>query len=145
MTIPYTCMVQVFTKRCTSLGFSGQGEDYYEMLRSTDKNRSIYQSQGLIGLELEAFLEHVESCRDCYDELETYYIISVGMRYLEEENLESYNIPKMLQEDIHTRKQQVKRRNIFRKSAVFLGVLFIIAALILLLSYLGHLELPELF
>lgn len=89
----------------------------------------------MIGLELEAFLEHVESCRDCYDELETYYIISVGMRYLEEENLESYNIPKMLQEDIHTRKQQVKRRNIFRKSAVFLGVLFIIAALILLLSY----------
>ena len=79
------------------------------------------------------------------NELETYYIISVGMRYLEEENLESYNIPKMLQEDIHTRKQQVKRRNIFRKSAVFLGVLFIIAALILLLSYLGHLELPELF
>ena len=92
------------------------------------------------------------------DELEN-YVIALGIRgykkwqeswirrpkYLEEENLESYNIPKMLQEDIHTRKQQVKRRNIFRKSAVFLGVLFIIAALILLLSYLGHLELPELF
>ena len=72
-------------------------------------------------------------------------IISVGMRYLEEENLESYNIPKMLQEDLHTRERQVRRRNIFRKTAVFLGVLFFIVLLVLVLSYLGHQELPRLF
>ena len=62
-----------------------------------------YINHTLNGRELEEFLEHVTSCQECYDELETYYIISVGMRYLEEENLESYNIPKMLQEDLHTR------------------------------------------
>ena len=65
-----------------------------------------YIDHTLSGRELEEFLEHVKSCRECYDELETYYIISVGMRYLEEENLESYNIPKMLQEDLHTRERQ---------------------------------------
>ena len=95
--------------------------------------------------ELEEFLEHVTSCQECYDELETYYIISVGMRYLEEENLESYNIPKMLQEDLHTRERRVRRRNILRKTAVLLGVLFFIVILVLGLSYLGHLELPRLF
>ena len=104
-----------------------------------------YIDHTLSGRELEEFLEHVKSCRECYDELETYYIISVGMRYLEEENLESYNIPKMLQEDLHTRERQVRRRNIFRKTAVFLGVLFFIVLLVLMLSYLGHLELPRLF
>ena len=78
-----------------------------------------YIDHTLSGRELEEFLEHVKSCRECYDELETYYIISVGMRYLEEENLESYNIPKMLQEDLHTRERQVRRRNIFRKTDVF--------------------------
>lgn len=103
-----------------------------------------YIDHTLSGRELEEFLEHVKSCRECYDELETYYIISVGMRYLEE-NLESYNIPKMLQEDLHTRERQVRRRNIFRKTAVFLGVLFFIVLLVLVLSYLGHLELPRLF
>ena len=104
-----------------------------------------YIDYTLSGRELEEFLEHVKSCRECYDELETYYIISVGMRYLEEENLESYNIPKMLQEDLHTRERQVRRRNIFRKTAVFLGVLFFIVLLVLVLYYLGHLELPRLF
>ena len=43
-----------------------------------------YIDHTLSGRELEEFLEHVKSCRECYDELETYYIISVGMRYLEE-------------------------------------------------------------
>ena len=83
-----------------------------------------YINHTLNGRELEEFLEHVTSCQECYDELETYYIISVGMRYLEEENLESYNIPKMLQEDLHTRERRVRRRNILRKTAVLLGVAF---------------------
>ena len=74
-----------------------------------------YINHTLNGRELEEFLEHVTSCQECYDELETYYIISVGMRYLEEENLESYNIPKMLQEDLHTRERRVRRRNISGK------------------------------
>lgn len=104
-----------------------------------------YINHTLNGRELEEFLEHVTSCQECYDELETYYIISVGMRYLEEENLESYNIPKMLQEDLHTRERRVRRRNILRKTAVLLGVLFFIVILVLGLSYLGHLELPRLF
>ena len=86
-----------------------------------------YIDHTLSGRELEEFLEHVKSCRECYDELETYYI------------------PKMLQEDLHTRERQVRRRNIFRKTAVFLGVLFFIVLLVLVLSYLGHLELPRLF
>ena len=103
-----------------------------------------YINQTLNGRELEEFLEHVTSCQECYDELETYYIISVGMRYLEEENLESYNIPKMLQEELHTRERRVRRRNILRKTAGLLGVLFFIVILVLGLSYLGHLELPRL-
>ena len=91
-----------------------------------------YINHTLNGRELEEFLEHVTSCQECYDELETYYIISVGMRYLEEE-------------DLHTRERRVRRRNILRKTAVLLGVLFFIVILVLGLSYLGHLELPRLF
>ena len=29
--------------------------------------------------QLEAFLEHIASCRDCYDELEVYYMIRTGL------------------------------------------------------------------
>ena len=34
-----------------------------------------YINHTLNGRELEEFLEHVTSCQECYDELETYYII----------------------------------------------------------------------
>ena len=45
--------------------------------------------------ELEEFLEHVKQCKECYEELEIHYIISIGMKYLEGENPESYDILKM--------------------------------------------------
>lgn len=102
-----------------------------------------YINHTLTGHELEEFLEHIESCKECYDELETYYIISVGIKYLEEEKVETYNIPTMLKEDLHARKRQLKRNNMFCRIAVFLGVLFFVIFFILCLSYLGQLELPQ--
>ena len=83
-----------------------------------------YINHTLNGRELEEFLEHVTSCQECYDELETYYIISVGMRYLEEENLESYNIPKMLQEDLHTRDGRCEGEIFSGKQRFFLVCFF---------------------
>ena len=34
--------------------------------------------------ELENFLEHVENCPSCYDELETYFIVHAAMQQLDE-------------------------------------------------------------
>ena len=34
--------------------------------------------------ELESFLEHVEECSSCYDELETYFIVHKAMEQLDE-------------------------------------------------------------
>ena len=36
--------------------------------------------------QTERFIEHVEQCSDCYDELEVYYIVMVGVKQLDEEN-----------------------------------------------------------
>lgn len=33
--------------------------------------------------QLEGFLEHIENCQDCYDELEVYYMITIGLMQLE--------------------------------------------------------------
>ena len=38
--------------------------------------------------ELEDFLEHVESCSSCYDELETYFIVHEAMLQLNEDEAE---------------------------------------------------------
>lgn len=62
-----------------------------------------YINNNLSYKDLEDFLTHIQTCPDCYDELEIYYTISAGMKYLEEEQLESYNIPQMLKTDLKKR------------------------------------------
>lgn len=44
-----------------------------------------YINQELTIEELEAFIEHVKTCRECREELEIYYIAMVGVRQLDSE------------------------------------------------------------
>ena len=41
--------------------------------------------------DLEEFLEHVENCPSCYDELETYFIVHAAMQQLDENGEEVYS------------------------------------------------------
>ena len=45
-----------------------------------------YINDSLSIKETEEFLAHIRECPECYDELETYYTINVGTKYLENEN-----------------------------------------------------------
>ena len=95
--------------------------------------------------ELEDFLEHIKKCPDCYDELETYYTITVGMKYLEEERLEAYNIPHMLKEDLRKKERYVRWVHAFTGTLFAIGLILVISFVILILLYLGRIELPILF
>ena len=80
--------------------------------------------------EMEEFIAHVKTCPECYDELETYYTISVGMKFLDDIRQEPYNIPEMLKQDL--RKQEkipAQRRQ--------LGRLLIAAAVLILAAERG--------
>ncbi len=92
--------------------------------------------------ELEKFIEHVKNCPSCYDELEMHYTISEGIRYLEEDRTEAYNIPKMLKMDLE--KKETKIRRYHRLSSVVLigGELLLLALVLGLLVYFGLMELP---
>lgn len=35
--------------------------------------------------ETKAFIEHVRDCKDCWEELEIYYVMLVGLKQLDEE------------------------------------------------------------
>ena len=52
--------------------------------------------------QLEAFLEHIASCRDCYDELEVYYMITTGLLQLDEEHSETLDFKKNLSDFIES-------------------------------------------
>ena len=52
--------------------------------------------------ELEDFLEHVENCPSCYDELETYFIVHAAMQQLDEKQEDTVlDFKELLEEGIN--------------------------------------------
>ena len=55
------------------------------------------------------FLHHIRGCRECYEELEIYYIIHFAMQRLDSEELVSYDIKGMLEEDLREAERTVRK------------------------------------
>ncbi len=59
--------------------------------------------------ECEAFLAHVRSCPDCYDELETYFIIFYSLKYLDDDSKNtSYDLRKILNDQIRRNEATIR-------------------------------------
>lgn len=81
--------------------------------------------------DMEAFLEHIDDCPSCYDELETIYTVKVGIQYLEtDEQVESFDSAKMLREDLEKNRKQIRRRKRSIDIAVFVGLIVIVGIII---------------
>ena len=50
-----------------------------------------YVNNELSGLKLEDFRKHIDSCPDCKEELEIYYILTTGMNQLDNDYVDTYN------------------------------------------------------
>ena len=77
--------------------------------------------------ELENFLEHVENCPSCYDELETYFIVHAAMQQLDEESRDSsLDLRELLEEDIRKSKHYILKMR-FRRALSGMGFCALIA------------------
>ena len=56
--------------------------------------------------ELKDFLEHIEHCGECREELEIYFTVDVGIRQLDEET-GSYNISGDLETELELSRQRI--------------------------------------
>lgn len=71
-----------------------------------------YISHDLPVDEMEEFLDHIQNCSSCYDELETYFIVHEAMQQLNEDSGESVlDFKDLLKQDIRK-----SRRYICKKS-----------------------------
>ena len=104
-----------------------------------------YIKDELSPMELEEFIEHVEHCPECYDELETYYTIKVGINYLEQDRQDAYNIPQMLKKDLERKKDRLHRGKVIRSLAMALAVTLAVAGILWLAVSWGDLALPRIF
>ncbi len=76
--------------------------------------------------ELGDFLEHIESCSSCYDELETYFIVHEAMQQLdEEEEGPVLDFQHLLEQDIKKSRHYIYKKKAFRLMGAFLVLVLI--------------------
>ena len=88
------------------------------------------------------FLEHVENCPSCYDELETYFIVHAAMQQLDEKQEDTVlDFKELLEEDIRKSRRYIRKKK-FHRAIAAVAVCVLIAALVVFLVFV-ILELKE--
>ncbi|MDO4522366.1 MAG: zf-HC2 domain-containing protein [Eubacteriales bacterium] len=85
--------------------------------------------------EMEDFIEHIQTCKTCSEELEVYFTIYYALETLDQDDQGSFNIKEMLERDLKRGKAQIERRNMvtfvsraFRIVTAVLAVLFLVSS-----------------
>ena len=114
--------------------------------RTAESLVNAYINRTLSLEELEEFIKHVRSCSSCYEELETYYIVHFAIRHLDDEENVSFDMHKMMEQDLHNQENYVHRQKVRKVLYFLLLILFILLVFGLLVFaaiQLGHLEISS--
>lgn len=102
--------------------------------RECQKRVSDYLDDKLDRKELERFINHVNSCIDCYEELEIMFTLTVGLMQLEEEEINSYNFKAALKDKLNWElKECINYRNFYnyRNTIIALAYVFALVGVII--------------
>ena len=81
---------------------------------------------------LQEFLDHVESCSSCYDELETHFIVYEALQQLDEkEDGTVLDFRELLEQDIRRSRRYIRQKRWLH----FLSVIFFMAVVIAAASF----------
>lgn len=96
---------------------------------------SGYISNTLALEDLEQFLEHIQRCPGCMDELETYFIVQAALKQLDREDENTVlDMKKLLEQDIRKKEAWVRRRKFARVCGkALLTFIFLIAVIFLVI------------
>ncbi len=95
-----------------------------------------YVNDELSNLELEAFLNHVEECADCMEELRIYYILSKGMQQLDEDKVINYNFHQQFEESLDEARHTIVKASMKKmRKMIIVNFIIIIFPLIFTYSY----------
>ena len=86
--------------------------------------------------ETEQFLDHVEHCADCMDELDIHFTVYKALDTLDSGVHHEYDFRRMLNEEIRNARRRILRRKMFR--ALYWLVLFLTEVLLVLSIYTGY-------
>lgn len=91
-----------------------------------------YINDDLTDEELQEFLEHMETCPDCREELEIYFTVDVGIRQLDSET-GNYNIKGALEAAIERSRQRLMAVRIVKIARYSVSTLCVMALIVTVL------------
>lgn len=80
---------------------------------------------------LESFVEHVEGCADCMEELEVYYILLVGMKRLDQDKNESLNFHADFTQSLEHAKIRIIK---YKHQCIRRRILFVLVIIFMMLA-----------
>ena len=102
--------------------------------KETERMIPLFLEDNLDNQEMQEFLIHVNSCEDCREELTIQFLISVGLKRLEDGN--TFNLAGELEQKLRDARHKMKVRSSLQWSALVLQVLVVIALIILIAVFL---------
>ncbi|PXV95957.1 putative zinc finger protein [Lachnotalea glycerini] len=96
-----------------------------------------YIADDITEQELEQFMEHIQICKDCYDELEINYTIFSAFVQLDNNEDSSDDINAMLLEKLKASRKYIRRKKIFNHYRILIYIAAMIVLAIIILVQLG--------
>lgn len=84
--------------------------------------------------ELEDFLNHIETCTSCYDELETHFIVNEVTQQLNEQDDTDLDFKELLHQELARAYRQIWREKI-RRALIGAGSCLLIGILLIFFIY----------
>ncbi len=103
--------------------------------REAERMVMPYINGELTDAELEDFLEHIDGCRECREELEIYFTVDVGIRQLDE-GTGTYNIKGALETALELSKQHIHTLHLIRDARYAVNTLCFWAVAVVLILWL---------
>ncbi|WP_205838914.1 zf-HC2 domain-containing protein [Bilifractor porci] len=98
-----------------------------------------YLNNNLSDRQLEKFLEHIQHCSSCYEELETNFMVDRTVRYLDKPGSgdTSFNLKPMLRQDLERKQKQLKEKRISGRVRLLIILITLLLIVLLVLDVTG--------
>ena len=98
-----------------------------------------YLNNNLSDRQLGKFLEHIQHCSSCYEELETNFMVDRTVRYLDKPGSgdTSFNLKPMLRQDLERKQKQLKEKRISGRIRLLIILVTLILIVLLVLDVTG--------
>lgn len=90
------------------------------------------------------FMSHIHECRNCYNELDTFFMVEKAMNTLEDEDKTSFNLSKMLEQDLNKKWLMLSRHETHIHLTIFYAIIVLICVVWIFLDMYGILSLSYL-